>query len=376
MSFQQLALCDALKNRRFLCQDVEQAQQSSLAIINQKTFDWEVTLADNLLFDLAGLNVIVQLVSSYKGNANRLEFKLQLSDTAIRDYYSHNHYLDADGLVTLPIKVNRKGAADQGTTDTLLATINELSTKIDYPLALTKADINSTPLGLLMPYSCEHDSLFANQIGIFSSLNQQIKKSPLSWLRGVISRRKVNYKQRIALAWNKIHKTADIHPTAVIEGSVIGEGCRIGAHCVVRFSVLGDHVQLHDGAKVEYSCVDDHSWLMHDLVLYRSLVESHVFLIHGPYQFSYFQKQSGAFASIMMDYRPDDKPIKIGTEQGVKDYQGRFLGALLKQKSKVFGGTLTTPGITIPAGKEITVDAESVTKAKDLQLSKKGGGAI
>ncbi|MEE9326554.1 MAG: hypothetical protein V3U71_04605 [Cocleimonas sp.] len=367
MSFKQFALCDALKNRRFLCQDVEQSQQSALTLINKKTFDWEITLADNLLFDLAGLNVIVALISSYKGNAHQLEFKLQLSDAAIRDYYSHSQYLGTDGLISLPIKAFRKGAANTDLIDILLPTIDELSTKIDYPLALTEADINSTPLGLLMPYSCEHDCLFANQIGIFSSLNRQIKRSPMSWLQGVFSRRKIKTKQRISLAWNHIHKTADIHPTAVIEGSVIGEGCRVGAHCVVRFSVLGEHVQLHDGAKVEYSCVDDHSWLMHDLVLYRSLVESHVFLIHGPYQFSYFQKQSGAFASIMMDYRSDNKPIRIGTEQGVKDYKGRFLGALLKERSKVFGGTLTTPGITIPVGKEITVDAKSVTKAKDLQ---------
>ena len=139
---------------------------------------------------------------------------------------------------------------------------------------------------------------------------------------------------------------------------------------MVRYSVLGKKVVLHDGAKVEYSIVDNESWLMHDLVLYRSLTESNVFLIHGPYQFSYFQHQSAAFANIMMDYRPDNSPIRINTPSGVRAYQGRFLGALLEEKARVFGGTLTAPGITIPSEQEITCDINTITTAKSLASNK------
>jgi len=366
MSFKQKRLSDSLQKRRLLCQDINTIQQAAIASINQKNNDWDIALSDNLLFDQAGLQALQDALASYSGNAGELHFKLQLSEQAVRDYYSHSTFLQTDGSVLLPVKAIRKGSSQSDSIETLNVAIAELTTKINYPLSLTSADINSTPLGLLMPYSCDHDYLFANQVALFSMLNLHIRKSPLNGLRGIFSRRKISLNQRVALAWKKVAKNADIHPTAIIEGSVIGEGCRIGAHCVVRYSILGKNVQLHDGAKVEYSCVDDNSWLMHDLVLYRSLVESDVFLIHGPYQFSYFQKQSAAFASIMMDYRPDNKPIRIGTANGVKDYKGRFLGALLEEKAKVYGGTLTTPGITIPAGKEITVGAESVTKAKDL----------
>lgn len=369
MIFQQKALSDSLKDRRLLCKSVTEAHQLGLSLIKKKiasTSDWNITLADNLLFDIAGLEALVEAVQSYQGKANQLDFKLQLSKEAVRDYYSHSTFVDCENLIQLPIKTSRKGTNTTEQTETLLVTIPELTTAIDYPAALASKDVNSTPLGLLMPFSCEHDFLFANQIALFSQLNQRVRGSSLSWLKAVISRRKLSLNQRISLSWKQIHRSADIHPTAIIEGSVVGEGCRIGAYCVVRYSVLGENVQLHDGAKVEYSAVDDNSWLMHDLVLYRCLVESDVFLIHGPYQFSYFQKESGAFASIMMDYRPDAKPIGINTPDGIRYYQGRFLGALLQEKSKVFGGTLTIPGITIPAGKEITVSSESVTKAKDL----------
>jgi NDP-sugar pyrophosphorylase family protein len=181
----------------------------------------------------------------------------------------------------------------------------------------------------------------------------------------MFARRRGRLHQRIPLYWNRIDPTAIIHPTAVIEGAVIGAGTRIGAGCVVRYSVLGNHVHLHDGAKVEYSAVDDRTWLMHDLVLYRSVAESDVFLIHGPYQFSFFQHASAAFATIMMDYRPDAREITITTTDGPRSYRGRFLGALLEEQSKVFGGTLTAPGITIPAGREV-YSGVTVVRNKDL----------
>jgi len=376
MSFSQEVLIPALQARRLLCQDVLKSHQQALARINQKPLhDWAVSLGDHLIFDFSGLNVIKNALQSYQGTADQLNFRLQLSEPAIRDYYSHSTYLASDGLINLPIIATRNLNRNEE-VDTYLLTFDELSTPINYPQALTERDVNSTPLALLMPYSCDHDLLFSNQIALFSNINQQVRKSPRSWLNAFFKRRtlfkgrNISLNQRISLSWKQVHPSADVHPTAVIEGSVIGEGCRVGAHCVVRYSLLGNNVHLHDGAKVEYSVLDDNSWLMHDLVLYRSLAETDVFLIHGPYQFSFFQKGSGAFANIMMDYRPDNKPIRINTPinkpSGVCDYQGRFLGALLEERAKVFGGTLTAPGITIPHDKQITADIDAITTAKTL----------
>ena len=105
---------------------------------------------------------------------------------------------------------------------------------------------------------------------------------------------------------------------------------------------------------------------MHDLVFYRSVAEPQVFLIHGPYQFSYFQRRSAAFACIMMDYRPDGQPTKVPTGQGLRSYKGRFLGAVLQEDAKVFGGTITAPGITIPKGRHVYAEADHICRAKDL----------
>ena len=375
MSFTQEVLFPALQSRRLLCQPIKDRHQQALITINKKPLKtWLVSLGDALIFDYSGLQAIKQIIQSYHGSAKQLHFKLQLSEQAIRDYYSHSHYLGTDGLITLPVVASTNiDPAEKELeilavefVDTLLITLDELSTPTHSPLSLAPPDINSTPLALLMPYSCDHDFLFANQIAIFSNLKQQLKHSPFSWIKGLFSRRKISLKKRISLAWKQIHPNADIHPTAIIEGSIIGAGCRIGAYSIVRYSILGENIQLYDGAKIEFSVVDENSSLMHDLVLYRCLVEEEVFLIHGPYQFSFFQRESAAFATIMMDYRPDNKPIRISTANGVRDYQGRFLGALLEEQAKVFAGTLTVPGITIPKGRQITCDIENITTVKKL----------
>jgi hypothetical protein len=53
----------------------------------------------------------------------------------------------------------------------------------------------------------------------------------------------------------------DIHPTAVIEGSILGDGVRIGAHALVRGCVVGNEVTIRDKAVVELSVLGDQSFV-------------------------------------------------------------------------------------------------------------------
>lgn len=352
-----------LTRRRLLCTAVEDFLRGSLPRRPLPSrAAWRVTLGENLLFDGAGLAAIGRALAAYTGPAARLEFALHLSPEALRDYYSHQPQRP-DGRLLLPVTAERDGG---GAGSAILdLTLPELTTPVRFPTALTPPDTNRTPLALLMPFTCEHDLLFANQIALIAHLAAKVKRAPGAWLRAALARRRGPFRQRLPLFWTQIDPTAQIHPTAVVEGSRIGAGCRVGAHCVVRYSVLGRDVCLHDGAKVEHSAVDDRSWLMHDLVLYRCVVESDVFLIHGPYQFSCFQHGSAAFATIMMDYRPDGRAIAIATDAGSRAYRGRFLGALLAEGAKVFGGTLTAPGLTVPRDRAVYSGA-AVVRNPDL----------
>ena len=269
---------------------------------------------------------------------------------ALRDYYGLHEGRDAEGSVRLPVEAVRGRGA--GRAAVLRVTLPASLTPIPYPRSLAEPVDVSAPHALLLEHGCEFDLLFANQIAWPAELRRRAGRDPGALIRGLFRglfrRHPRDLGLRVAGAWRSIDRTAEIHPTAVIEGSAIGAGARVGAHCTVRFSVIGAGARLHDGAKVEFSTVGAGSWLMHDLVLYRCHVEDEVFLIHGPYQFSSFHSRSAAFATILMDWMPHGGPIRVATPRGLREYCGRFLGSVLREGARTLGGSLLAPGRIVP----------------------------
>jgi hypothetical protein len=327
-------------------------------------------IGSDLLFDANGLNALFTTLQQYSGNAARLSFRLKLEQQAYQDYYSLGEPLGDDACVPLPVTAERLNSRSNA-HDTIIVSVPHCEAFLDYPTALAPAVSAQTPLALLAPYHSDFDILFANQIALFSDLARRVPRSPRALLRAALRRRGGEFRKRAVMAYADVHPAADVHHTAVVEGSVVQAGARIGAHCVVRCSHIGRNAQLHDGAKVEYSVVGSGSWLMHDLVLIRSHVEDEVFLIHGPYQFSSFQHGSAAFATIMMDYRPDGRPICVTTASQRRAYGGRFLGALLEEGAKSLGSSLLAPGIVVPRDTWLACNVDEIHRTPRGTLPKR-----
>lgn len=64
-------------------------------------------------------------------------------------------------------------------------------------------------------------------------------------------------KWRILAKLNTIGRNCDIHPTAVIEGSTLGDGVFVGPHARILFSRIGDGASIFSGAEVELSTVGE-----------------------------------------------------------------------------------------------------------------------
>lgn len=319
--------------------------------------EWTVSLGENLLFDEAGLRLLTDALARAADGVGNVSFLLVPDDAARREYYS----LQPDGgaKIELPVTATRPGRA--GRTQ-LTVDLPARRFAMPFPAALYGRAEVSVPQALLLPAHSPFDVLFANQIALTAVIAHRASRSPVALLGALLgpSRMARNFPQRVGLAYRSVHKDAEVHPTAVIEGSVIEAGARIGAHTTVRWSWIGREARLHDGAKVELSVVGRNTWLMHDLVLYRSATEDDVFLIHGPYQFSFFHKASAAFATILMDYRPDGKPIQVETDAGLRPYEGFFLGAVYGERSKTLGGSSLAPGRVIPPDVWLGADPGSV----------------
>jgi hypothetical protein len=344
-----------LANREILGRLVAEHHRAVLAG-EQGTAAWNVALGGSLLFDAPGLALLDAALATYRGHAGMLRVQLAMNAAVFRDYYSLAPEARPEA-VPLPVVARRTNTSGAGPEEVLTVRLPASTEPIPFPPGLRSAADVGMPNALLLPYHAPFDLLFANQIAILSELRRRVARSPAAWLRALVRGSGVRGRnQRLARAYRAVHPTAEVHPTAVVEGAIIGAGARVGAHCVVRYGVVAEEARLHDGAKAELSVVGAGAWLMHDLVLYRSVAERGAFLIHGPYQFSYFQQGSGGFATIMMDYRPDEKPIQVRTRSGLRAYGGPFLGAVVGEGAKTLGGSLVAPGRVVPPHAWLTAD--------------------
>jgi hypothetical protein len=147
---------------------------------------------------------------------------------------------------------------------------------------------------------------------------------------------------------NRKGKNCKIHPSAIIEGCIIGDNVTIGANCVIRLSIIGDGTFIGDAAIVTYSVIGERNFVATGNQLSLCLTYPDVFTIHGPYQFTLFGKSSSVFATINCDIRLDQKTIRIDTDHGVIDSEQYLLGISYGHDTKVGGSNIIAAGRFVP----------------------------
>ena len=147
---------------------------------------------------------------------------------------------------------------------------------------------------------------------------------------------------------NKFGKNCKIHPTAIIEGSEIGDNVFIGANAVIRLSVLKNNCTVSDNVGVINSFLDEGTYIANCNYINSCVTYKEVFLIHGPYQLSIFGENSACFAVINCDIRLDQNTIKIPTSYGIIDSKQPLLGIAYGHRSKAGGGNIIASGRIMP----------------------------
>ena len=120
---------------------------------------------------------------------------------------------------------------------------------------------------------------WANYYGIFG-LGQEMKHSGKMFLLGAFLRAHSLNKWRILSRVVKKGRRCDIHPTAVIEGSILGNNVKVGAHALVRGCVVGNDVTIRDKAVIELCVLGDESFVhtkvtLMACVLYPGAIAGH-----------------------------------------------------------------------------------------------------
>lgn len=164
---------------------------------------------------------------------------------------------------------------------------------------------------------------------------------------------------------SRVHPRADVHPTAVVEGSVIGEGAKVGAYAVVRFSVIGRDAFIDDHAGVKFSIIGDNAYIANNNVIFFSTVYPGSFLISGPYQFCCFGRDTAVMNSIPSDYRLDGGTVRVRTSKGVRDTGLRLAGSIVGHGTRIAAGLIIAPGRSIPGGITLYPDPARVLSRVD-----------
>jgi acetyltransferase-like isoleucine patch superfamily enzyme len=159
-----------------------------------------------------------------------------------------------------------------------------------------------------------------------------------------------------------------IHPSAVVEASVLGDDVEIGPGAVVRACFLGHKVKIDAHANVNQSALGDGAVVSFSTqcnlsVLYPQALVS----IHGC-QMAVLGRRAAALAgTILMDLRDPylEEEVRV-IHKGQRTSSGRkLLGPCIGHGTILGAGVKLAPGVVVPSGAFVVSDPETILRRPD-----------
>ncbi len=148
------------------------------------------------------------------------------------------------------------------------------------------------------------------------------------------------------LYMNTIGRKCKIHPTAVIEASILGDNVQIGANAVVKLSIIGDNAYVSDQALVRGCILGEEAYIANNNNLSFVVAYPKAFLISGPYQFSVFGRECAIMHCIDCDTRLDKYTIRAQIREHEEiDTNQIYLGSCFGHRVRIGAGTVSAPGM-------------------------------
>lgn len=145
-------------------------------------------------------------------------------------------------------------------------------------------------------------------------------------------------------------KGCDIHPSAVVEASVLGDGVKIGPGAVVRGSILRSGAEVEELALVVGSVVGGQARVQRQAMCKFSVL-SNLSSCGGTVQLSFFGEGSSLRGgSYTIDRNLDGSPVRVTAPDGALVDAGPVLGVVLGAGAMIGSGVWIGAGRAIPAG--------------------------
>ncbi|MCC7386989.1 MAG: hypothetical protein IT384_34445 [Deltaproteobacteria bacterium] len=177
---------------------------------------------------------------------------------------------------------------------------------------------------------------------------------------------------RIGAAANRIGRDVDIHPTARVEGSLIGDGVRIGPQSLVRGAIIGPGSVLEQRVDVSFAVLGAHTFVSkHSLVWATAAFDRAELCMKGMQMCLVGSRASLTARATPLDAMPGRK-IRVRDGAELVEVDLSILGACFGHRCFIGADVFTAPGREIPNDLRIVPDPDRVLSRipPDLDLGR------
>jgi carbonic anhydrase/acetyltransferase-like protein (isoleucine patch superfamily) len=175
-----------------------------------------------------------------------------------------------------------------------------------------------------------------------------------------------------ARSFTYLGQSVDIHPTACVEGSILGHGCRVGPFALVRGSVLGQGVNVEERANVCFSVLGDRDFVSKNSTVFACVGYPDADLCINGMQFCVAGRGSALTSLVRpmdMKYRED---VTIRLKEKSVTVKELMVGSCFGHHTFVGPEVLIAPGREIPNHTVIAPSPSAVLSRVDPRLSQGG----
>jgi len=290
------------------------------------------------------------------------------SMTVTQNVEVHEDYI-AYSLFYVPAEAHRDRDAQVVAIDT-----DQTFESIPMPTHMAESGEYRVPVTNKLLVQVEHwTSLYAANIAtLLAKVATVMNRPKLSLLLMAMKAGSFN-KWNILRQANQIGRGCDIHPTAYIEGSTIGNNVKIGAMVVVRESIVGDHSYIANNAAVELSAIGENSQLQGGAVVQYSVLYPGAFTFAKGINASFLGRDTFvADGASLADFRFDGRSVTVMKDGERVDTGNTYLGACLGHGVYIGSGCVVAPGRAIPNGMHISPEESRIITRFDTSQELKG----
>lgn len=206
-------------------------------------------------------------------------------------------------------------------------------------------------------------NLWAMSIATILSEGAKLRKTSQLKLFGLALKAHSFNEWRVLSKLNRIGRSCDIHHTAYIEGSTIGNNVRIGAGSVIRESIIGDNSYIGNNVAIDLSVVGEECNIRNGAIVQYGVLYPGTFTMNRLISISLCGRNTFIGDGVVLcDFRLDRKPVTVIKDGQQVDTENTFIGSCLGHNVYLGAGCILAPGRTVQNNTRITPDESRIIR--------------